>query len=406
MADRPGRARRPPSSSARPCSRRIDVDRRRAAGAASAPSPDDVRRPHPAGSSFPLEYHAEVLGDAAGDEAERGPADRLRAWPPRSGSSCCCRRRSAAGGWRRCAFLTLPVALVGRLLAGSSTAARLARRARGLLAVFGIAARNGIVLVRRFQRPRASTTASRVGPRLGPARRARAADADRDDGARDGGLAVLPFVLLGNRRRATRSCARWPSWSSAASSPDAAQPVRRSRRSTCASRPTARARPRPTTTCSERWAGATSLSPCATAEEEKRDERSTSSAPAARVCSSWRSPLGARPPAATRRARRAAADEPAKVEPVERHATSAASRSTAEAPSGSASETATGPPQRGRGATIVPYARGALRRRRRHLDLHEPEAAASTSARRSRRPASTATDACSRRRARRSARRS
>ena len=51
------------------------------------------------------------------------------------------------------AFLTLPVALVGGVLAALIDGAELSLGALvGLLAVFGIAARNGLLLIRHFQR--------------------------------------------------------------------------------------------------------------------------------------------------------------------------------------------------------------------------------------------------------------
>ena len=70
----------------------------------------------------------------------------------RSRSSCCCRRPSAAGAWRRWRSSPLPVALVGGVVAALIDGAELSLGSLiGLLALFGIAARGSLLLIRHFQ---------------------------------------------------------------------------------------------------------------------------------------------------------------------------------------------------------------------------------------------------------------
>ena len=66
-------------------------------GAVASDIKDTVRA-----AKFPLEYHAEVLGDYAVPAGGADAVPRPLRWPPRSGSSCSCRRHSGAGGWRPC----------------------------------------------------------------------------------------------------------------------------------------------------------------------------------------------------------------------------------------------------------------------------------------------------------------
>ena len=84
------------------------------------------------------------------------------------------------GGWRLAAlaFLTLPVALVGGVLAALVDGAELTLGSLiGFLALFALAARNGMVLIRRFQDLEREGEA--FGPGAGRARGAGAARADR-----------------------------------------------------------------------------------------------------------------------------------------------------------------------------------------------------------------------------------
>ena len=74
--------------------------------------------------------------------------------------------QAAFGGWRLAvlAFLTLPVALLGGVLAALIDGAELSLGSMiAFLAIFGLAARTGIVMIRHFQ------TLEREGATLGPA---------------------------------------------------------------------------------------------------------------------------------------------------------------------------------------------------------------------------------------------
>jgi Cu/Ag efflux pump CusA len=153
---------------------------------------DRIRR-----ASFPLEYHAQVIGDSSGDEATVGPV--LGAGVA-AAIGIFLLLQAAFGSWRLAslAFLTLPVALLGGEVAGliDGTAFSLGAIG-GLLAVFGIAVRNGIVLIVHLQRqeeregayPRPALVLRGACDRLAPILIAAAATA----------AAVLPFVFLGNR---------------------------------------------------------------------------------------------------------------------------------------------------------------------------------------------------------------
>ena len=100
---------------------------------------------------FPLEYHAELLGEYA----ERQTAQaRLFGFALAALIGIFLLLQAAFGSWRLATlvFLGLPMALIGGLLAaffggGILTIGSLV----GLVAVFGIAARNAILLVHRYQ---------------------------------------------------------------------------------------------------------------------------------------------------------------------------------------------------------------------------------------------------------------
>jgi len=101
---------------------------------------------------FPLEYHAEVLGDYAERQAARR---RLLATAIAAAIGVFLVLQAAFGSWRLAAlaFLTLPAALVGGLLAARATGGVLsAGSLAGLLVVFGMAVCNMIMLLNRYQR--------------------------------------------------------------------------------------------------------------------------------------------------------------------------------------------------------------------------------------------------------------
>ena len=101
---------------------------------------------------WPAEYHAEFLGEYAERREAVEPAERSARSPRRSASSCCCRRRSGAGGSRSLSFLTLPIALVGGVLAAYLSGGVISLGSLvGFFTVLGIAARNGIMLISHFQ---------------------------------------------------------------------------------------------------------------------------------------------------------------------------------------------------------------------------------------------------------------
>jgi len=99
---------------------------------------------------FPLEYHAEVLGDYAGQQAAQ---IRLLALAIAAAIGLFFVLQAAYGSWRLAllSLLTLPSALAGGLLAALVTDAISLGTLAGLMAVFGIAARNQIVLIKHYQ---------------------------------------------------------------------------------------------------------------------------------------------------------------------------------------------------------------------------------------------------------------
>lgn len=101
---------------------------------------------------FPLEYHAEVLGDYA----ERQAAGwRVLNFAIAAAVGIFMLLQAAFGSWRLAAiaFLSLPAALAGGVLAALPVgAASLVGSLAGLLAVLSIATRNSLMLIRHFQR--------------------------------------------------------------------------------------------------------------------------------------------------------------------------------------------------------------------------------------------------------------
>jgi Cu/Ag efflux pump CusA len=99
---------------------------------------------------FPLEYRAEVLGDYAGQQAAQ---IRLLALGIAAAIGVFFLLQAAYGSWRLAllSFLTLPSALVGGLLAALAGGTVALGTLAGLLAVFGIAARGQILLIRHYR---------------------------------------------------------------------------------------------------------------------------------------------------------------------------------------------------------------------------------------------------------------
>jgi CzcA family heavy metal efflux pump len=100
---------------------------------------------------FPLEYHAEVLGNASDEQAAQR---RTLAIAAIAALLVFLLLQVAFGSWRLAtvAFLTLPMALVGGVLAVLATGGVLSLGALvGFVLVLGIAARNLVMLVSHFQ---------------------------------------------------------------------------------------------------------------------------------------------------------------------------------------------------------------------------------------------------------------
>jgi CzcA family heavy metal efflux pump len=101
--------------------------------------------------SFPLEYHAEVLKKTAADEID---ATRMLVVTVAAAIAAFLLMQAAFRSWglAAVAFLTLPLALVGGLVVALIDGAELSLGSLlGLLLLFGLAARMGVVLIRHFQ---------------------------------------------------------------------------------------------------------------------------------------------------------------------------------------------------------------------------------------------------------------
>jgi Cu/Ag efflux pump CusA len=124
---------------------------------------DDVEQ-RMEGVTFPLGYHAEVIGESTELDAAE---DTLLAFGIAAGVATFLLLHVAFGSFRPAAltFLLLPMALVGGAIAVWMSGRILSLGSLvGFLAVFGIAARNGILMVSHFQH------LERVeGVRFGPA---------------------------------------------------------------------------------------------------------------------------------------------------------------------------------------------------------------------------------------------
>ena len=131
-------------------SRRIDVTAD-VSGRDLGAVQDDVKR-RIRNLTFPLEYHAEVIGNATGTRAS---AWRLAAFGLVAAIGIFLLLQSAFGSWRLAAALgaSLPLALVGGELAALIAGGTVSLGAlAGFLAVFAIAARNGVSMVTHCQR--------------------------------------------------------------------------------------------------------------------------------------------------------------------------------------------------------------------------------------------------------------
>jgi Cu/Ag efflux pump CusA len=146
--------------------------------------------------SFPLEYHPELLGEYA----ERQAAEqRLLGLALAAVIGIFLLLQAAFGSWRLAllSFVTLPTALVGGVLAAYLGGGIISLGSLvGFLAILGIAARNGILLINHYQH-----LEEEEGEAFGPQLILR--------GARERlspilmttlatGLAVVPLVVAGN----------------------------------------------------------------------------------------------------------------------------------------------------------------------------------------------------------------
>jgi CzcA family heavy metal efflux pump len=175
-------------------SRRIDISAD-VSGRALGDVKDDIKE-RLAQTSFPLEYHAQVIGDATGP---RATATRLVGFGIAAAIGIFLLLQAAFRSWRLAfvAFLALPVALVGGELAELADGGVFSVGALiGLVAVLGIAARNSVVLITHYhhleQHEREAFGPGLVlrgaGDRLAPILIAALATA----------AALLPFVVLGD----------------------------------------------------------------------------------------------------------------------------------------------------------------------------------------------------------------
>jgi Cu/Ag efflux pump CusA len=149
-----------------------------------------------AGVSFPLEYHAEVLQETTGEEIN---STQMIAFAAAAAVAAFLLLQAAFGSWglAALAFLTLPVALVGGVLAALIAGAELSLGSFiGFLALFGLAARTSVLLIRRFQD--LQEKGESPGPEL-VERGARDRLAPILTSAVATAVVMLPFVIAGTR---------------------------------------------------------------------------------------------------------------------------------------------------------------------------------------------------------------
>jgi Cu/Ag efflux pump CusA len=144
--------------------------------------------------SFPLEYHAEVLTETTSEEISGG---QMIAFAIAAAIAAFLLLQAAFRSWRLAvlAFLTLPVALVGGVVAALIDGAELSLGSLiAFLALFGLAARTGVVLIRHFQDLEHEDEG--FGPEL-VERGARERLAPILTSAAATALVMLPFVIAG-----------------------------------------------------------------------------------------------------------------------------------------------------------------------------------------------------------------
>jgi Cu/Ag efflux pump CusA len=145
--------------------------------------------------NFPLEYHAEVLEQTTSEEIN---ATQMLAFAIAAAIAMLLLLQAAFRSWRvgALAFLTLPVALVGGVLAALVDGAEMTVGSLiGFLAVFALAARQGIVLIRHYQE------LQRQGEEFGPGLVERGAQerlAPILTSTSATALVMLPFVIAGS----------------------------------------------------------------------------------------------------------------------------------------------------------------------------------------------------------------
>ena len=119
------------------------------------------------GMTFPLEYHAKVLGDYAEPQSAH---NHLVVLAIVSAVGVFFLLESAFGSWRLAAisFLTIPAALIGGLLTALATGGTVISLGSltGLLAVFGIAVCSSITLIKHYQRLTAVPAPAGVDPEV------------------------------------------------------------------------------------------------------------------------------------------------------------------------------------------------------------------------------------------------
>ena len=175
--------------------RRIDVTAE-VSGRSRAAVAADVERAI-TGIDFPLEYRAELLDDFAENEADQRRSVLLAAF---AGLAMLLVLQACFGNWRlgTALFLSLPISLVGGVAAALALEGDVTvGAALGLLVVLGIAARNGILLVTRYQEMERreehgfgpALVVEGAGERLAPTLMTAVATA----------LVFAPFVVLGGQ---------------------------------------------------------------------------------------------------------------------------------------------------------------------------------------------------------------